>query len=131
MRLLNGQITRYFVKLLVGSFDVFWVEIPNDQGPLVSVIIRRTDAAQKCVWQNWVNLDESASAKVSDQLSKHPVFRKTAAEICHDAEKSLADTKVWKIGAAVVETVVDLARKIIPGTGSSIALTFANCAPKF
>lgn len=85
---------------------------------MFSVIIRKTDAAQKYAWKNWVYVDETASAKVSSQLNKHPFFRKTSSEILRDVEKSVADTKVWKFGTAVVETVVDLAKKIIPGKGS-------------
>jgi hypothetical protein len=59
-------------------------------------------------------LDELVSTTVSSQLSKHPTFRKTVLEILRDVEKSAGDTKVWKIGAAVVERMTELLKKFRP-----------------
>jgi hypothetical protein len=77
-------------------------------------LVRRTTDAQTLVWNKWVNVDESVSTKVSSQLSHHPFFRKSTFEIIQDVEKSVEETKIWKLGRTVVEKIGQIIEKVRP-----------------
>jgi hypothetical protein len=72
-------------------------------------LVRRTSDAQTLVWNKWVNVDESVSTKVSNQLSHHPFFRKSTFEIIQDVKKS-----IWKLGRTVAKKIGQIIKKIRP-----------------